>query len=267
MKKAPKPVLSYIIIGLCVLLYAAAYFTPGLNSLEAAILFGAFYKPMILCGEYWRVLTVGLTHGSLIHLFMNCYSLLVLGRFLEFRAGKLKYAFILMISVIGGSLFQLVGKDNTVCVGLSGGLYGLMAAMIYVLWKDGAMKSPTMQIYIRRVLITNLFINFLPNVAWKAHLGGFIAGLAVSVLLLSGEKEKELKRHTVIASVLLIVALAFFIPKNAEIRESETYFLSDAHVLMVEKEIGLSAHADSVAKKLDALYNVDISVYDMINGG
>ena len=45
-------------------------------------------------GEYWRILTVALTHGSITHLFFNMYALMVLGNSLEGAIGKNKFLII-----------------------------------------------------------------------------------------------------------------------------------------------------------------------------
>ena len=44
--------------------------------------------------EYWRLVTGAFLHGSLVHLFVNMYSLLVLGRFVEAAAGSRRMAVI-----------------------------------------------------------------------------------------------------------------------------------------------------------------------------
>ena len=132
-------------------------------------------------GEYWRILTVVLTHGSIPHLFFNMYALLILGNTVEGALGKQRFIAIFVISTIFASLFSLYFNPvNQPSVGASGAIFGLFGAMVVISKRYG---FETKQIYV--IIGINFAIGFvLPGIDWHAHLGGLIAG-AVSAKLLT----------------------------------------------------------------------------------
>ena len=132
-------------------------------------------------GEYWRLLTVALTHGGLAHLFFNMYALMVLGNSLESAIGPKKFLGIFLISQFGASLASIYfGAINVVSVGASGAIFGLFGAMIVLSKKYGIETKST---YV--IIGINFAIGFIfPGIDWHAHLGGLISGfIAASVLL------------------------------------------------------------------------------------
>ena len=110
---------------------------------------------------------------------MNMYSLTVLSS-LERVIGPLWFAVILFASIIGGSIVQYNLSDARLAVGLSGGLYGLMISYLLMLLLYGSV-NPRSLLYMIGV---NLLINLSPNVAWQAHLGGAVTGLALTIIFL-----------------------------------------------------------------------------------
>ena len=124
-------------------------------------------------GEYWRILTVALTHGSIMHLFFNMYALLILGNTLETTLGKRRFLFIFIVSQISASFFSLYfNPENQPSVGASGAIFGLFGAMA-ILSKKYGFESKS----IYAIIAINFGIGFiLPGIDWHAHLGGLIAG-------------------------------------------------------------------------------------------
>jgi rhomboid protease GluP len=133
-------------------------------------------------GEYWRILTVALTHGSITHLFFNMYALMVLGNSLEGAIGKNKFLIIFFISQVGASFTSLYfNAANQPSVGASGAIFGLFGALA-VLNKRIGFEAKS--IYV--VIGINLVIGFvLPGIDWHAHLGGLICGAIAALLVLA----------------------------------------------------------------------------------
>ena len=133
-------------------------------------------------GEYWRLITVALTHGGLTHLFFNMYALLVLGNSLESAIGQKKFLALFVISQIGASFASIYfGAINVVSVGASGAIFGLFGAMIVISKRFGLETKST---YI--IIGINFAIGFIfPNIDWHAHLGGLITGVVAASVLLS----------------------------------------------------------------------------------
>jgi len=132
--------------------------------------------------EYWRLLTVALTHGGIMHLFFNMYALLVLGNSIESAIGRNKFLLIFLISQIGASLTSIYfSAFNTVSVGASGAIFGLFGAMAVLSKKFGFEDK---SIYV--IIGINFAIGFiLPGIDWRAHLGGLITGFVFTNILLA----------------------------------------------------------------------------------
>lgn len=133
-------------------------------------------------GEYWRLLTVALTHGSITHLAFNMYALYVLGNPLESVLGRNKYLILFFVSQIGASIASLLfNPENQPSVGVSGALFGMFGALAIINKRFGL---ETKSIYI--VIAINFAIGFLlPGIDWHAHLGGLITGTAMAAILLA----------------------------------------------------------------------------------
>ena len=92
------------------------------------IALGADYKMFTLgLRQFWRLLTTMFLHGSLNHLFMNMISLMTLGTLFETKYGHWKMLFTVLFCALIGSLTNGILTGNGLTVGISGGLYGLLA--------------------------------------------------------------------------------------------------------------------------------------------
>ena len=130
-------------------------------------------------GEWWRVLTVVLTHANWLHLGSNMLVFFQLGNIVEHYYGKTRYAFILLASALAASFLSL-GLDSVsqASVGASGMIFGLFGVML--------VTGKKMRVDYRQVLgllVLNIAFSFMPNVDWHAHAGGLIGGLVAALLI------------------------------------------------------------------------------------
>jgi len=133
----------------------------------------ALYGIAVNDGQYYRLLTVALVHGGWVHLICNMLALFSIGTPIENFYGKNKYVFILLTSLIAGSLTSYFFNPlNTYAVGASGMIFGLFGALAITGKRMGAnLKEAS------TLIAVNLAIPFLiPGIDWKAHLGGLIGG-------------------------------------------------------------------------------------------
>ena len=132
--------------------------------------------------EWYRLITVALTHGGLLHLGFNMYALMVLGNPLEAAFGKRKFFIVFFVSLLFGSLTSAYfALTPSASVGASGAIFGLFGAMVIVGKRIGA---DVRSIYI--IIGINFVIGFvLGGIDWKAHLGGLVGGLIAAKALLN----------------------------------------------------------------------------------
>ena len=132
--------------------------------------------------EWYRLITVALTHGGLMHLGFNMYSLYILGTPIESAYGRNKFLVIFTISLLTGSFASVFfNNGNFVSVGASGAVFGLFGAFLIV--------GKTIGANIREIAIIiglNFVVGFiLGGVDWRAHLGGLLGGALAAQLILS----------------------------------------------------------------------------------
>lgn len=226
------------------------------NSTETAILFGAYYKTFVSAGEWWRLFTAGLVHVNFWHLLMNMYSLYLLGSVLERTYRPLRYVLLLFLSSIAGYAFLFVTGENTVAVGLSGGLYGLMAAYFILVYKAGGFRIPQVRNSCLEVLVINLIMNFMPGIGYQVHLGGLFMGALLGILFTRDPQWKSVRRNALICTIALAAVLIGLIPSYRSISEDERYLGTDARILAYEHAHGMKNHAEQMAEKIDRLYEI-----------
>ncbi|MEZ5932049.1 MAG: rhomboid family intramembrane serine protease [Alphaproteobacteria bacterium] len=135
-------------------------------------------------------LTYAFLHGGLMHLALNAVMLAVMGQVLERRLGQLSFFSVFAAGAIGGALVHALigGTPEVPLVGASAGVGALYGAGL-VLHKRGVPLGPNTQILMALTgffVITNLLgmiIPMLGNIAYVAHLGGFVTGILVTAWL------------------------------------------------------------------------------------
>lgn len=254
--KIPAVTLSLIVIT-CIVMVIMRLFLPLSNTAEQAIFMGAYYKPLVLAGEWWRMITVLLVHGSFMHLLCNCLSLLSLGTVLESMGGSLRFAVVFLMSVLGGSLFVFVADNTSVAVGMSAGIYGLFAWYLHLVYATKMYQNPMMMNSILRTVIINLLINFLPGVSWTAHLGGFLFGFVTSAILIPGFDETK-RKHWLLAGVLFLGGMGYLSTTRYEMGNTPIYLGTDINLIETYQKMGLDQYGEQLARKLDDVYGTDV---------
>jgi len=149
---------------------------------EAALLLA---KDPVLSGEYYRILTVALLHGGLLHLGFNLYSLHLLGSPVEAFFGKSRYLAIFIGSLIAASITSIIFNPPYVySIGASGAIFGLFGALAV-----GGQRMGVDFRSIGTIVVINFALGFMMSgIDWHAHLGGLFGGAAVTWLLQNTRK-------------------------------------------------------------------------------
>lgn len=143
----------------------------------------------IMRGYFWQFFTYAFLHGNLLHVLLNMLGLLFMGPELERQLGSRMFTLLFFFSsVLGGLGWLLMTWPHAgICVGASGGLFGLIGAfaglfphrritllVFFVL-------PVTMPAWVMGVLFGLFQLAYLLNpggssIAYAAHLAGGIAG-------------------------------------------------------------------------------------------
>ncbi len=139
-------------------------------------------------GEWWRLGSAALLHGSWLHLLLNMSALASIGEWLEPALGSRNTLLIFVLSALGGSLASLAWCEAPVVVGASGGILGLAGALLFArvfAEERGDLRNVSagsLALMIGLCLGLGLVV---PVIAQAGHVGGLIAGTfgAMAVLL------------------------------------------------------------------------------------
>ncbi len=144
----------------------------------------------VYAGEWWRVLTVVLTHANWLHLGMNMLVFFQLGNIVENFYGRVRYGLILLASAVSASFLCLwLDPTNQPSVGASGMIFGLFGVMLITGKRMGVDYRQ-----ILGLLVLNIVFSFVPGVDWHAHAGGLIGGLVAALLLQLAPRRRSPQR-------------------------------------------------------------------------
>ena len=254
-KNRKKPLATYIIMAICVLIFGLISLTGSVEDgyVSAGIVFGAYYKAFILgAHEYWRLFTNGFVHMSILHLLMNMYSFFYLGTYIEKRFGSVRLLILLFAGIIGGSLFVFINQGNIVASGLSCGIFALIGSYVVDAFDTGLIKNRN----VRNGLILNLVliavISFQPNISVLGHLGGFVTGVLLSISFMKNKKYEVLRRNSIAALVVFAIALSV-LAFNTEGLDN-IYGGTDSMVYEQLREFNLDSYADHLQERMYDFY-------------
>jgi membrane associated rhomboid family serine protease len=203
------PQLTYFLIAVNAIAWVAMLATgASINGVGGTVYaHGALYGPSVKDGDWWRIVTAGFLHASIIHIAFNMYFLYFLGTIIEPMIGKLRFGLIYAVSLLGGSFGALLLTPNSPTVGASGAVFGLMGAAILAMRARGI---DPMQSGLGVTLLLNLGITFLiPGISKGGHVGGLVAGAVVGYLLFEvADRRRSAATPVIVACVALGVALA-----------------------------------------------------------
>ena len=189
------PPLTLALLGAMIAIYLALRLGPPEVERLAAVYFA--FIPAAYLAEGWPIWSLlvapfsyALLHGGFGHLALNGVMLAVMGQVLERRLGPGRFLLLFAAGAAGGALVHVIigGSPRAPLIGASAGVGGLYGAG-FVLHRRGVNFGPNAQLLVALAglfIIMNLLGVVLPilsNIAYAAHLGGFIAGALAAARL------------------------------------------------------------------------------------
>jgi membrane associated rhomboid family serine protease len=145
-------------------------------------------KPAVAAGEYWRLWSVTLLHGGLLHLLFNMYALWLAGPIVERWYGRVRFLAFYLACAAAGSAGSFVFGSDAPSVGASGAIFGLFGILLAAgrLHHPVDRQSRALVSQIGMLIVLNLAFGFASGGAIDnaAHLGGLVAGLWLGALIL-----------------------------------------------------------------------------------
>ena len=200
------PYITYILMGINIFMFLLTMFMGNYMLLKYGVNGNA-----IRSGEYYRLITGGFLHGSILHLLCNMYALYVLGSQAESFYGKVKYFIIYLGSLITGSLLSMLFNLDGISIGASGAIFGLLGSLLYFGYNYRVYLGNTLVNQILPVILINLMLGFvLAGVDNFGHIGGLAGGLVLSMALgVSGKNNTNDRVNGIIFTIMYIGFLIF----------------------------------------------------------
>jgi membrane associated rhomboid family serine protease len=164
---------------------------------------------LVAAGEWWRIFTVVLLHGSVTHIIFNMWALWVLGPQIERSAGSWPFAGLYLASAgFGGVAAFYWGGESFLGVGASGAIFGLFGVWLnWALHRRNTMWGRALLGNLGFLLLINAAIPFLiPGIAWQAHVGGLVAGFAIGEIWSRVRGDNVTQLRTAVAFVMAALA-------------------------------------------------------------
>lgn len=249
------PKITAGIIGICFVVFILSQFLMVYfqDLTTGVIASGAYYKMMVVAmQEYWRIFTTGFLHFDIFHFLINAYAIFTVGLMCEKLYKPWQYLLIFGASLSVGNLFAFIADGNIVNVGMSAGILGLTAALIAVLVENLSIRLPVVRNSVMRLIFLNLLLTMMPNVSWIGHIGGFLTGGFLGVILIQNKQWKTLRMNTAISFMALLVCLVFFSLRVhlVEPMDKET----DKIIITGFENAGWTGYADQLKENFAIIY-------------
>ena len=174
-----------------------------------------------MMGQFWRLFTPALLHGSVLHIALNMYALYIIGRRLERFYGPGRFLLLYVLSAFSGNVLSFV-LTPAPSLGASTAIFGLFAAEGMFIYQNrklfGELRTRQAIINLGVILMINLAYGFMPgtNIDNMGHIGGLLGGIffawkAGPELKLTGQppffsvKDERKKGDILIASLVVLI--------------------------------------------------------------
>ena len=164
----------WILIGINLLLFIA-------TSIDKDLLWLLGLQPAGFLDKPWTVVTNLFIHANIWHILGNMLTLYFFGSFLCRLVGVRNFLITYFCGgILGNILYILLGSPFSVAIGASGAIYALAGALVVMM--------PNLRVLLYFIVPMPLWVvilvffvlwSFIPGVAWQAHLGGLVFGLAM----------------------------------------------------------------------------------------
>jgi membrane associated rhomboid family serine protease len=139
------------------------------------------------------------------------YSLYFAGSLLEHVIGRWRFLLLYMASGIAGSAGALWLSPNSITVGASGAIFGILGAL-FVLERNRHIATGGQ---VAGLIVLNLIFTFaVSGISIGGHLGGLVAGVVLMWLLLHFRQSALYSILSTVAVVVVAIVIAYWKTRN-----------------------------------------------------
>ncbi len=279
----PKVTVTIIIIN--VILYVISTFKNGFISIDSDWLYNYGYIPYLVLKDpidnAYRIFTSMFLHAGILHIFFNMYFLYIFGKAIENSLGSFRFLILYILSGIAASIFHTtftVLQGTTAlaipAIGASGAISGVLGA--YLMLYPGTSLTACWFFFFIPMCFTMRSVYYLifwfalqviygyarlgASIAFFAHAGGFIAGIALLPIVASKARIAALRYKSMIGRIFDFIVHGYGsmvggLPRTAKALLSillialiagSAYVIAESSTLTASNMYSVSLHAKIV---------------------
>lgn len=192
------PIVTWTLIGINFLVFMLQFISISYNT-DTKLFFQTWgmTPQKIMHGDMlWTLFSSMFLHAGIVHLLGNMYFLWIAGDNVEDRLGHWRFLLLYVMSGIIAAFLHIatVSGWSVPMVGASGAISGLLGAysrffpkrkffvrFFYFLWFNWLFRVPAYVYFGFWFFLQAIYAMLqIPGIAFSAHIGGFIAGLAIA---------------------------------------------------------------------------------------
>lgn len=151
----------------------------------------------VAMGEYWRLFTSMILHGSIMHFLFNSFGLFILGPALERILGSWKFIFIYLFAGLTGNVATFMFAPLMYAhLGASGAIYGLLGMYFYMSFARKDIMDPQSSQIVYVFIGIGVLYSFMDGINEFAHFGGLIGGAVLGPVMFMGKMKYFTTHHT-----------------------------------------------------------------------
>jgi rhomboid protease GluP len=174
------PYVTFALLGLTILIYLLQMGSEALLGYDLPALWGIKENQRIAMGEFWRLITPILLHGSILHIGFNMYALYIFGPSMERYFGRSRFLSLYLLAGFAGNVFSMMFTPAP-SLGSSTAIFGLIGAHGIFIYQNRSLfgENFTRRALTRiiQVAAINLLIGLSPGIDNWGHIGGLLGGV------------------------------------------------------------------------------------------
>ena len=196
MKDFRKYKITYILMTICVIMYAISTVLYGIemSASDALRFFG--YNPVYVYyfKQYYRIITANFIHFGIFHIVVNCYSLYNVGTFVERVLDTVDYIIVIVASLLCTNgipyiLYLFTGFGATsVSGGISGVIFGLLGCIAALALVVGGGFEDVFSSILPSIILMLILSVTMSSISLSGHVCGMIGGFVSTYIILQVKK-------------------------------------------------------------------------------
>ena len=175
----------WVLIGVNVLIFIATSISSGsITNVSMAIVNQVGVSSATIASQPWTIVSAIFIHDGIFHILFNMLTLYFFGMYVLALVGETRFFLVYFIGgIVGNALFMLLAPGQ-IAVGASGAIFALGGVLAVLVPRLKVMIFPIpvpVDLWIS-ILISFLVLIVFTGVAWQAHLGGLLTGLAAGYI-------------------------------------------------------------------------------------